>query len=83
MCKGLKTHCEVEVISHQTVSQDFNFVDLAVIFQHFQIPGAIRIFEEHLGATVSALRDVMRNSREYGSCDTRHELRLPETSQKG
>ena len=58
-------------------------MDLGVLFQQLQILGPICIAEEYIGAAVSTLRDVVRDSGEYDPCESRHELRLAEAGKKG
>jgi hypothetical protein len=44
---------------------------------------ALDIVEKHVGAAVSALRDVVGDSGENDPCDSRHVLRLAEAREKG
>jgi hypothetical protein len=64
------------MVGHQAVSQDRQTVQEGVFEQELKIPLAMSIFEEDVFMTVTALGQVVRDTRDDNSCASRHWISL-------
>ncbi len=64
------------MIGHQTISQDVDPVFFAIFSQPSEVDVSVLIGEEDITAAVTALREVMRNAGEDGSCHPGHRRSL-------
>ena len=64
---------EVDVIGHEAVGPHGQAVLAGVVFEQEQIATAVAVVEEHIRASIAALRYVVRHPRHDNSCDPRHD----------
>lgn len=73
---------QVNVIGHQTISQDLHCMRVAVGLQPIQVRPAILVGEEHILAAIAALRDVVRETGKDGARQSGHAVKANSATQK-
>ena len=76
---GLRHRNQVNVIGHQTRRPDIHVVFYTPFCHQINIDTIIFIIEKGWLTTITALGDVMGNTRGYDACDSCHNRRIAET----
>lgn len=66
----------MNVVWHQTPAPDGDIGGTAVLHEQVPVKLIIAVAEKHLGATIAALSDMMRKSRDDNTSETSHRRSL-------